>query len=215
MAKDPAFLFYPNDYIGGTMGMTFEQKGAYIELLMLQFNRGHMDGHMIGQTVGQIWDEIKDKFVQDEKGLWFNERLDNEKNVRKAYTQSRRNNLSGKNQYTKDQKKVGHMTSHMENEDEDVNKDDRKGGLGEKQKYDESVTMTNVEMSTLIERFGINATNWMIDKLNNYKISKGKKYKSDYRAILSWVVKEWKKEKSDDSKVDSAILLQQDYGIHQ
>ena len=107
------------------------------------------------------------------------------------------------------------MTSHMENEDEDVNKDDRKGGLGEKQKYDESVTMTNVEMSTLVKRFGINATNWMIDKLNNYKISKGKKYKSDYRAILSWVVKEWKKEKSDDSKVDSAILLQQDYGIHQ
>jgi len=38
MAKDPAFLFYPNDYIGGTMGMTFEEKGAYIELLMLQFN---------------------------------------------------------------------------------------------------------------------------------------------------------------------------------
>ena len=48
MAKDPAFLFYPNDYIGGTMGMTFEEKGAYIELLMLQFNRGHMTTHMIG-----------------------------------------------------------------------------------------------------------------------------------------------------------------------
>jgi len=26
MSKDPAFLFYPNDYIGGTMGMTFEEK---------------------------------------------------------------------------------------------------------------------------------------------------------------------------------------------
>ena len=58
MAKDPAFLFYPNDYIGGTMGMTFEEKGAYIELLMLQFNRGHMDGHMIGHCVGQIWERI-------------------------------------------------------------------------------------------------------------------------------------------------------------
>jgi uncharacterized protein YdaU (DUF1376 family) len=53
MAKDPAFLFYPNDWIGGTMGMTFEEKGAYMEILMMQFNRGHMTSHMVGQTVGQ------------------------------------------------------------------------------------------------------------------------------------------------------------------
>ena len=35
MAKDPAFLFYPGDWIGGTMGMTFEEKGAYMEILMM------------------------------------------------------------------------------------------------------------------------------------------------------------------------------------
>jgi len=72
MAKDPAFLFYPNDWIGGTMGMTFEEKGAYMELLMMQFNRGHMTTHMIGQTVGQLWVNIKDKFVQDKDGKWYN-----------------------------------------------------------------------------------------------------------------------------------------------
>ena len=27
MAKDPAFLFYPGDWLGGTMGMTLEEKG--------------------------------------------------------------------------------------------------------------------------------------------------------------------------------------------
>ena len=42
MGKDPAFLFYPGDYLSGTMGMTFEEKGAYVELLMMQFNRGHV-----------------------------------------------------------------------------------------------------------------------------------------------------------------------------
>ena len=121
MAKDPAFLFYPNDYIGGTMGMTFEEKGAYIELLMLQFNRGHMTKHMIGQTVGQIWDNISDKFSVDSNGLYFNERLESEQNKRKSYSESRRNNKNGTNQYSK--KKVGHMTSHMENVNEDVNED--------------------------------------------------------------------------------------------
>ena len=118
MAKDPAFLFYPNDYIGGTMGMTFEEKGAYIELLMLQFNRGHMDGHMIGHCVGQIWERIKCKFIQDEQGLWYNERLDVEKSKRKAFSESRRNNIKGNNQHM-----IGHMTTHMENENVNVIED--------------------------------------------------------------------------------------------
>jgi len=121
MAKDPAFLFYPNDYIGGTMGMTFEEKGAYIELLMLQFNRGHMTSHMVGQTVGQLWDKIKDKFVIDANGLYYNVRLEQEKENRKAFSNSRRNNLSGTNQYSnKEKKEVGHMTSHMEDVNEDI-----------------------------------------------------------------------------------------------
>lgn len=117
MAKDPAFLFYPGDYIGGTMGMTFEEKGAYMELLMLQFNRGHMTKHMIGQTVGQLWDSIKVKFEVDNDGLYYNVRLEEEKEKRKAFTQSRRNNKEGKNQYSN----KGHTTSHMEDVNE--NKD--------------------------------------------------------------------------------------------
>ena len=139
MSKDPAFLFYPNDYLGGTMGMTFEEKGAYIDLLMLQFNRGHMTEHMIGHTVGQLWKNIKDKFIQDPTGLWYNVRLDEEKSKRMAFTQSRRNNIKGVNQHT-----LGHMTSHMdnvnENEDKNINIDfdffwnDYDKKVGDKQK---------------------------------------------------------------------------------
>jgi uncharacterized protein YdaU (DUF1376 family) len=122
MAKDPAFLFYPNDYIGGTMGMTFEEKGAYIELLMLQFNRGHMTSQMIGQTVGQIWDKIQDKFIMDESGLFYNQRLENEIHARQRFVKSRYNNLSGKNQYTKSGGHPGgHVTDRMENENENEN----------------------------------------------------------------------------------------------
>jgi hypothetical protein len=97
--------------------MTFEEKGAYIEILMLQFNRGHMTSYMIGQLVGQLWESIRCKFVQDEQGLWYNIRLDQEKDKRMLFTQSRRNNIKGLNQHT-----IGHMTSHMENENEDVNR---------------------------------------------------------------------------------------------
>jgi uncharacterized protein YdaU (DUF1376 family) len=123
MAKDPAFLFYPSDWISGTLGMTFEEKGAYFELLMTQFNQGHMTSHMIGRMVGQLWSSIQHKFVKDENGLYYNIRLEEEKQKRKAFTESRRNNIKGINQHTeKKTKKVGHkkahMTSHMENVNE-------------------------------------------------------------------------------------------------
>ena len=120
MAKDPAFLFYPNDYIGGTMGWSFEEKGAYMEILMMQFNRGHMTEHMIGHIVGQLWDKLKDKFEVDDKGLYFNVRLEEEKTKRQRFTNSRKNNLSGVNQHTKkEENNIGHMSNHME--DENVN----------------------------------------------------------------------------------------------
>lgn len=125
MAKPPAFLFYPNDWIGGTMGMTFEEKGAYVELLILQFNRGHMTERMIRQTVGQHWDKVKDKFRQDDKKLWYNARLELEKSKRENYVKTRNNNKLGKNQY--EQNDLGHMTSHMENENENTLSTDGKG----------------------------------------------------------------------------------------
>ena len=122
--KDPAFLFYPGDWLGGTMGMTFEEKGAYMELLILQFNRGHMTKHMIAQTIGQLWVNLEDKFEVDSEGKYFNARLDIEKQRRKDFVKSRVNNILGTNQYTKKKKKKsGHMSSHMENEDKDENED--------------------------------------------------------------------------------------------
>lgn len=131
MAKDPAFLFYPNDYIGGTMGMTFEEKGAYVDLLMLQFNRGHMTSHMVGQVIGQLEAEVQAeilaKFKIDEKGLYYNVRLEAEVNKRKGFVVSRNNNLSGKNQYSKEAGHMGgHVTSHMEDENVNVNSNDDK-----------------------------------------------------------------------------------------
>jgi uncharacterized protein YdaU (DUF1376 family) len=127
MAKDPAFLFYPGDYVSGTMGMTFEEKGAYMDLLMLQFNRGHMNTHMIQHTVGHLWEQVKCKFIQDDLGLWYNVRLDIEKDKRKTFTESRRNNMKPKDKPSYEAPyethMQHHMDSHMENVNENINKD--------------------------------------------------------------------------------------------
>lgn len=54
-------------------------------------------------------------------------------------------------------------------------------------KYAEFVSMTEEEYQKLVADHGEEATKKMIEKLDHYKGSSGKKYKSDYRAILSWV----------------------------
>jgi len=59
--------------------------------------------------------------------------------------------------------------------------------------YAEFVSMTEEEHKKLIAEYGNEAVKKMIGILDNYKGSLGKKYKSDYRAILSWVVSEVKK----------------------
>jgi len=58
----------------------------------------------------------------------------------------------------------------------------------EKKSYAEFVAMTEDEHSKLVARFGEADTAWMIEKLDNHKGAGGQKYKSDYRAILKWVV---------------------------
>lgn len=57
-----------------------------------------------------------------------------------------------------------------------------------KKKYAESVLLTEAEYGKLCVRFGSDQTKKLIEKLNNYKLEKGKTYKSDYHAILTWVV---------------------------
>lgn len=58
----------------------------------------------------------------------------------------------------------------------------------EKTKYAEFVSMKETEYETLCKTYGKAAADRCIEVLDNYKGSKGKRYKDDYRAILSWVI---------------------------
>jgi len=72
-----------------------------------------------------------------------------------------------------------------------------KGGMGEKGKtfYAEFVSLTNAEHAALVARVGEDGTKRCIEILDNYKGSTGRKYKSDYRTILNWVVQRYEEEK--------------------
>lgn len=64
----------------------------------------------------------------------------------------------------------------------------------EKIKYADFVSLTNDEYSSLVAKLGEEATKRCIEILDNYKGATGKKYKSDYRAILNWVVNRYEEE---------------------
>ena len=142
MAKDPAFLFYPGDYVSGTMHLDLECKGAYVDLLMLQFQKDHMSLHMIKHMLGHkfehIWPLIRDKFKEDNGNFW-NERLRLEKEKRVKFTESRRSNRNSP-------KKNNHMIGHMENENENENTNGFKRGLRGKKIPESAIEIDGVNL---------------------------------------------------------------------
>lgn len=62
-----------------------------------------------------------------------------------------------------------------------------KAEKAKKYKYADFVTLTRDEYAKLCAEYGEDPTKAMIDILNNYKGSKGRKYKSDYLTIRGWV----------------------------
>lgn len=94
--KDPAFLFYSDNFLSGTMFFTDEQTGKYIRLLCAQHLTGHLEEkHMIFICKGRD-EDIFSKFVKDSDGKYYNERLELEINKRLKYSESRSNNKKGK-----------------------------------------------------------------------------------------------------------------------
>lgn len=126
MAKDPAFLFYSNDFLTGTMTLTYEERGKYITILSLMHQQGRMKEETICFVVGSFSVNLKNKFSIDEKGFLFNERLEEETEKRSRFTESRRSNGSKGGRKSLDKplaKPLGKAKhNHMEdvNENEDV-----------------------------------------------------------------------------------------------
>lgn len=127
MAKDPAVLLYTSDFFVGTATMTNEQVGMYIRLLCLQHQQGHLSEKDMLSICKTYDDDVFRKFKIDDDGLFFNERMEKETNLRKAYSESRKKNASGakttkKQTHAKDMKSTCKTyASHMEDEDVIVN----------------------------------------------------------------------------------------------
>lgn len=109
MAKDPAVLLYTQDFLVGTITMSYEQRGKYITLLCLQHQKGKLTLKDLQAILTDEDYEIAERFPKQTDGFYYNQRMFDEAIKRKNYSESRRKNLMGKH-------KKSHMNSHLENE---------------------------------------------------------------------------------------------------
>jgi bifunctional N-acetylglucosamine-1-phosphate-uridyltransferase/glucosamine-1-phosphate-acetyltransferase GlmU-like protein len=115
MAKDPAFLFYSNDFLTGTYTMSDEQVGKYIRLLCLQHQKKFLSEKDMLNICKSYDEDIFCKFVKDENGF-YNERLREVAEKRKSYSDSRSKNRKSKDILNISSSYVQHMENEIENE---------------------------------------------------------------------------------------------------
>jgi hypothetical protein len=76
-----SFPFYYENYIAGTAFFNRREKGAYIDLLCCQADKGHLTLQNIKDILNgdfECWEKIKTKFIE-ENGLWYNKKLESVK----------------------------------------------------------------------------------------------------------------------------------------
>jgi len=100
MAKDPAVLWYWNDWNGGTMTFTRHLKGCYMDLLSAQFNSGPLSLEQIKTVLGTdqaSWTVLSKKFKREVNSegieVFFNERMETEKKKRSEHSKKQRDNV--------------------------------------------------------------------------------------------------------------------------
>jgi hypothetical protein len=195
MSKDPAFLFYSSDFLTGTLLMSMEQKGKFITLLCIQHQKGHMIEKDMLQICGTYDEDIFSKFKKDNDGKFYNERLKEEVEKRKAYSESRRNNRKKKEDMIDTSKTYDeHMENENENENKDLNKSKKVSSFQKPTVEQVEEYMKERGMSNYASRFHnfYESKGWMI----------GKNKMKDWKAA----VRNWEDDKKTAPKTEAPVL---------
>lgn len=121
--KDPAVLFYFQDFLVGTEFMTDDEVGKYIRILCHLADKGALSLTQLKQICGNTMvippESIMSKLRQDENGMYYQQRMRDEREKRMQHCEKQRENIKKrwkKNEYHGN-------TTVIPLEDENINKD--------------------------------------------------------------------------------------------
>lgn len=178
--KGPYVPFYTADFLIGVSGMTMSERGQYITLLCLQHQRGRLSEKDIRLAVKKPSENVLEKFIKDENGLYYNSTMELRTKQREQYIESRKNN--GMQKHIKSSKNGAYATPYASgmqvHSDIDIDIDNIYG------KYN-NVILTKEELIELQQEF---PQNWndKIEYLSEFMASTGKTYESHLATIRLW-----------------------------
>ena len=94
MAKDPAVLFYYQDFLVGTEFMTNEEVGKYIRVLCHQADKGSLTESQLKSICNdKIPESIREKLSIDSEGKYYQERMRLERAKRDQFCEKQKNRI--------------------------------------------------------------------------------------------------------------------------
>jgi uncharacterized phage protein (TIGR02220 family) len=96
--------------------MTDEHVGMYIRLLCLQHQKGRLTEKDMLYICKTYVEDVFNKFTKDASGKYYNKRMEGESLRRKAYSESRRLNVSKRKDRRRTKKNNSTYVKHMETE---------------------------------------------------------------------------------------------------
>jgi uncharacterized protein YdaU (DUF1376 family) len=95
MPQPPSFPFYPADWLLGTLTFSLAEDGAYLRLVMHQWNAGSVPGDDLAaiakilrvteREARSLWAVVHTKFVRGTDGGWRNQRLERQRDEKVRY----------------------------------------------------------------------------------------------------------------------------------
>lgn len=176
-------FFYRID-AGALIDFATDTEGESITLLQFakELRKGQSEIAFIQSIIDEAHQFINQKSEAGKKGMknrWDKAKLQSITELNTVITNYNTDITELNTVITNDNTPVTRSSNRKEKE---INKEK------EKHPYRENVLLTSDEYQKLIDQYGQSHVEKMLDKLAGYKLSKGKTYKSDYGAILQWVV---------------------------
>lgn len=202
MAKNfPYFKFTATEWLTGDIVYeSLELQGLFINVCALYWQR---DGKLtIEDLIRRYKNELLinkliDRYIWNEQGniliKFLDEQLIEANHISKVNSENGKKGAEAKRNKANAKRPLNDSKAILskEEKEEEINKNKNKN------KIKEFVFISESELNKLNEEFSHHEVEWMLNKLNDYKASTGKKYKSDYAAINMWVKDAFRKAKVD------------------